>query len=94
MRGTKLFKNTSYNRLMKICSIMEKKKFEKGEFIFKEGEIGDKFYFVKKGKVRVLKDNKLISEMEGVSYFWWIICFINDPLSATIIACTKLVFIY
>ncbi len=40
MRGTNVFKNTSDNRLMKIYSIMEKKKFKKGEFIFKEGEIG------------------------------------------------------
>ena len=48
MRGTNLFKNTSDNRLIKICSAMIKKKFEKGEFIFKEGEIGDKFYLLKK----------------------------------------------
>ena len=33
MKGTNLFKNTSINRLMKICSIMTKKKFENGEFI-------------------------------------------------------------
>ena len=89
MRRTNLFKNTSDNRLMKICSIMEKKKFDKGEFIFKEGEIGDKFYFVKKGKVRVLKDNKLIREMEGGSCFGELSLLINEPRSATIVACTK-----
>jgi len=35
---------------------MTKKKFENGEFIFKEGEIGDKFYLIKSGKINVIKD--------------------------------------
>ena len=68
---------------------MTKKKFENGEFIFKEGEIGDKFYLVKKGKVRVLKDNKLIREMEGGSCFGELSLLINEPRSATIVTCTK-----
>ena len=89
MRGTNLFKNTSDNRLIKICSAMIKKKFEKGEFIFKEGEIGDKFYLLKKGKVKVLKDKKVIREMEEGSCFGELSLLINEPRSATVEAITE-----
>ena len=89
MRRTNLFKNTSDIRLIKICSAMTKMKFEKGEFIFKEGEIGDKFYLVKKGRVKVLKETKFIREMEAGSCFGELSLLINEPRSATIETSTK-----
>ena len=89
MRGTNLFKNTSDNRLIKICLSMIKKKFIKGEFIFKEGEIGDKFYLLKKGKVKVLKNKKIIREMEEGSCFGELSLLINEPRSATVEAITE-----
>ena len=64
--------------------INDKKKIIKGEFIFKEGEIGDKFYLLKKGKVKVLKNKKIIREIEEGSCFGELSLLINEPCSATV----------
>ena len=89
MKRTEMFRNTSDQRLMKICSLMTKEKYKEGEAIFKEGEIGDKFYLIKKGKVKVLKDKKVIREIEEGNCFGEMALLIHEPRSATIEASTK-----
>ena len=89
MKRTEMFRNTSDQRLMKICSLMTKEKYNEGESIFKEGEIGDKFYLIKKGKVKVLKNNKVIREIEEGNCFGELALLVNEPRSATIEASTK-----
>jgi len=51
--------------------------------------IKDKFYLVKKGEVRVLKDNKLIREIEKGSCIDELSVLINEPRSAKIVTYTK-----
>ena len=89
MKRTEMFRNTSDQRLMKICSLMKKEKYKEGEAIFKEGEIGDKFYLIKKGKVKVLKNNKVIREIEEGNCFGELALLVNEPRSATIEASQK-----
>ena len=84
LKRNDFFKITSDHKLMKICSLMIKEKYKKGDFIFKEGEIGDKFYLIKKGKVNVLKNNKIIREMENGTCFGELALLSNEPRSATI----------
>ena len=84
-----MFHNTSDQKLMKICSLMTKEKYKQGEAIFKEGEIGDKFYLIKKGKVKVLKNNKVIREIEEGNCFGELALLVNEPRSATIEASQK-----
>ena len=89
MKRAEMFHNTSDQKLMKICSLMTKEKYKQGEAIFKEGEIGDKFYLIKKGKVKVLKDKKVIREIEEGNCFGEMALLINEPRSATIEASTN-----
>ena len=84
LKRNEFFRITSNNKLMKICSLMKKEKFKKGDFIFKEGEIGDKFYLIKKGKLNVIKNEKIIREMENGSCFGELALLSNEPRSATI----------
>ena len=89
MKKTDIFRNSSDALLVKICMLMQKEKFEEGETIVKEGEMGDKFYLIKKGKVNVLKNNKIIREMEKGNCFGELSLLINEPRSATIQTATK-----
>lgn len=48
---------------------MKKESFTSNEMIVKEGTIGDRFYLINKGKVRIFRDNKTIRELEKGNYF-------------------------
>ncbi|MCK5508655.1 MAG: Crp/Fnr family transcriptional regulator [Desulfobacterales bacterium] len=50
-----LFKGLPQNQLEKIEKIAVKRKFEKEELIFSEGDEGDGFYIVAKGMVKIYK---------------------------------------
>ena len=89
MKKTELFRNTSDSLIIKICLLMSKEKFTQGNIIMNEGEMGDKFYLIKNGKVLVKKNNKLIREMEQGSCFGEMALLVNEPRSATIEASTK-----
>ena len=84
-----LFKDSSELRLIEVCKIMEKEKFEPGETIFNEGENGDKLYLIKKGKVNVYKNNKFIRELNEGNCFGEMSLLINENRTATIKAETK-----
>ena len=62
LKKIEIFKNSSELRLIEICKIMNKEKFNEKEIIFKEGDNGDKLYLIKKGKVNVYKNEKFIRE--------------------------------
>ena len=89
MKKTQIFRNTSDNKLIKICHLMNKEKYNDGDIILKEGEIGDKFYIIKKGKVKVYKDNKYIRVLEVGNCFGETSLLIHKPRTATIIAVDK-----
>jgi cAMP-dependent protein kinase regulator len=40
----------------KLCDCLKTEKFDKGDFIIKEGEVGDKFYFIQEGTADALKN--------------------------------------
>ena len=48
-------------KLMEISHIMKKEHYKEGDIIFSDGSIGDKLYMLFKGKVKVVKNNKIIN---------------------------------
>jgi CRP/FNR family cyclic AMP-dependent transcriptional regulator len=51
-----LFGGISDEDIEKIIPLLKEENFSKGEFILKEGEEGDRLYFLCKGSVEVLKE--------------------------------------
>ena len=84
MRKTEMFRNTSINKVIQICTLMRKEKFEKDQYIFRKGEIADKFYIIKKGAVIVWHDEKRVRELEEGSCFGELALLSNEPRSATL----------
>ena len=84
MQKTEMFRNTSINKLIQICSLMKKEKYDPNEFIFEKGDKADKFYVIKKGSVIVLRDEKRVRELEKGNCFGELALLSNEPRSATI----------
>ena len=64
-----LFKSLSKNKIIEISSKIEIEKFNKDEIIIKEGEIGDKFYIVKKGKIKIEQNKKYLRTLNEKDFF-------------------------
>ena len=86
LKKINLFNDTSENKLIDICTMMKKEKFSKGETIFSEGEMGNKLYLIKKGKVKAFKNKKFIRELCEGNCFGEVALLINEPRTATVIA--------
>ena len=84
MQKTEMFRNTSINKLIQICSLMKKEKFKPNQYIFEKGDTADKFYVIKKGSVIVWRDEKRIRELEKGSCFGELALLSNEPRSATL----------
>ena len=81
-----LFKSFSQSKLCKILDLIHIEKYEKDSKIIKEGEIGAKFYIVKKGQVEVYQKNKYLRTLNSMEYFGERALLTNEVRSATVIA--------
>ena len=55
IRAIPLFSGLNESEFRDITGICRNKSYKKGELIFNEGDVGDGFYIVKKGKVKIFK---------------------------------------
>jgi putative nucleotidyltransferase with HDIG domain len=83
-----LFYSLNDSVLSSIAEKVQLVTFRKGEDIVEEGEIGDSFYLIKEGRVRVLKrteDSELVlSELGQAEGFGEMSLIIDQPRSATV----------
>ena len=81
-----LFRSFSELKLIKLMELINVEKYKKGTKIIIEGEIGDKFYIVKKGQVEVYQRTIYIRTLNPMEYFGERALLMNEVRSATVIA--------
>ena len=65
---------------------MKVKYYKENEIIFKEGETGDKLYFLETGKIKVYSKSKYMREMDKGPVFGEVALLFDEPRVATVIA--------
>ncbi|HHY73676.1 MAG TPA: cyclic nucleotide-binding domain-containing protein [Bacillus bacterium] len=78
-----LFEMLSLEELQKIEEVSEVKGYQEGKQLFEEGDIGDTFYVVLIGKVKIYRDNKYIATFEKGDSFGELAIIDQEPRSAT-----------
>ena len=87
-----LFKNLSEKILESIASKLKKKKYENEDIIVNEGETGNTFFLISKGRVKITKEGVYIRELEAGSCFGENVLFMNNvKRTATVTAIDKVV---
>jgi len=85
---TPLFENLDPEEIMEVLHIVEVQQYQAGEIVFREGDGGDSWYVLYRGKAEVLKSSEageqLISTLEPGSCFGEIAILDGLPRSATI----------
>ena len=79
-----IVKNLPRIKLINLSEKILEEKFNDGESIVKEGEEGNKFYIIKKGKVEILVGGKYIRTLNESEYFGERILFFHEKRSVTI----------
>jgi cGMP-dependent protein kinase len=69
LKKSYIFKHLSEPKLATLSKLMIKEKFNKDDIIVQEGTEGNKFYLIKKGRVKITKDNIFIRDMEEGNFF-------------------------
>jgi len=92
-RSIYLFKDLSDEELALSSGITAKRDFSAGEVIFKEGDVGDAFYAVLEGKVRISKEingagEEALTILDKGSYFGEMALIDEFPRSASAVAHT------
>jgi len=87
LRKVPLFANLTNDQLGKIASVGNERRTQPGETVFKEGEIGDEFYVILTGKIRISKQVPGIGEealaiLEPGNYFGEMALIDETPRSA------------
>lgn len=90
MKNYSLFKNTNENKLSIICKNLKKEKYDKGEIVFLENTIGNKFYIISKGTAKILKKNKFLREIQETNFFGEQALIENENRSCTVQASSNL----
>ena len=75
------------NFIKEIANDIKKESFEKGTEIIKEGTIGEKFYIITRGTVRVSKKGKRLRDLEKNSCFGEICLLRNEVKRSATITC-------
>uniref|UniRef100_A0A7S3Z2P9 Cyclic nucleotide-binding domain-containing protein n=2 Tax=Lotharella globosa TaxID=91324 RepID=A0A7S3Z2P9_9EUKA len=67
-------------RFPQIAENCQIEKYEKGEVIFEEGEVGDRFFIISYGQVQVEKKGQVISKLGAGKYFGEVALVIEDAV--------------
>lgn len=92
LRNVELFDSLNQNEKDKICDVMQSKTYPDGEVIIREGDQGDTFFCIQKGRCKTYKVNpqtgkaEMIHQYREFDYFGELALLRNTPRAATIVA--------
>lgn len=90
IKKVELFDNLAIWDLARLSQAMEKQTFAAGDSVIKQGDTGDRFYFIVDGDAEALVDGKVVKEYQAGGYFGELALLADCPRAASVVAKTGL----
>ncbi len=84
LEGVDLFRFFSAHELSSFAEKISEVKFNKGDVIFHEGELGKDMYVLLEGRLKIFKESRIITELQPVDYVGEMAIIETKPRSATV----------
>ncbi len=78
------FAELSEDDLKAISEMVQMQYFGPDQVVFEQGDYGEEMYVIKRGKVQVLRDDKMIAELAEPSFFGEMALVSEEPRNATV----------
>lgn len=86
IHNIKILRCLDMDQKLLLCENLILKKYNKDEYIIREGDVGDSIFIIKSGKVVCSKDNKQIRTLEKGSFFGEVSILKNNKRTLDVIA--------
>eukprot|EP00736_Rhodelphis_marinus_P002926 Rmarinus@m.26781 len=91
LRSIPEFNSMNESDMSTLASVLENDIFDSGSYIIREGDVGDRFYIIRSGEVRVLKDNsegreEEVRRLKKGDYFGELALINDDRRAASVVA--------
>lgn len=80
------FSQLTASDLAAVADSMELRRFEPGDAIITQGDVGTEFFVIAKGNVDIVVDGNLVNSLEAGDYFGEVALIKDQPRNATVIA--------
>lgn len=84
LKRVQIFRNLPTSNLENLISQLDIIEYSDGDIIFSQGDIGDAFYIIKKGRVEVFKDNVSLRIINRHDFFGERAILFNEARTATV----------
>ena len=69
LKRVKILNNIHEIKMLELAKVVQKENYNDNTLISKEGELANKFYIVKKGKIKLYQKTKFIRELDAGGFF-------------------------
>jgi PPM family protein phosphatase len=86
LKNTPLFKFCTHNELLRLSSLMRYRRFDSGDALVREGDLGDELFVLLAGQVKLIRDEQILSRHRAGDSFGEMSLVTRAPRSATLLA--------
>lgn len=100
LKSVDILKQIEPYELSQVCDALKPKKFKAGDYIIKQGDIGDDFYILEDGEAHAEKvfnegeEAKVVLEYQRGGYFGELALLRNEPRAASVLAKVSVFFYF
>jgi putative ABC transport system ATP-binding protein len=90
LKGVETFKSLTPAELIDIAEHVKRRRFDAGEMVIRQGDMGEELFLISEGEVQVLREEHEVARLGPAQFFGELSLIADEPRNATVVATTPL----